>query len=82
MSENEMMQAILHEMKKINTRLDSLEEGQKGMKAEMNDMKAEMNRRFNVLDRKIDRMGNDIGDTLAIITEATDSELNKLREAK
>ena len=59
------------EMKKANRRLDTLEEGQKTIRRDV--ARGE---------RKVDRLGNDVGDTLAIVTEATDYEISKLREAK
>lgn len=78
--------------KDMNRRLDTLEEGQKSMRAEMKDMRADIEdlkegqksirRDVARVERKVDRMGNDIGDMLAIITETTDYELSKLREAK
>ena len=89
----EVGQKDMHaEMKEVNRRLDSLEDGQKDMRADMK----ETNRRLDILEegqktirrdvarveRKIDRLGNDVGDTLAIVTEATDYEISKLREAK
>ena len=89
----EVGQKDMHaEMKEVNRRLDSLEDGQKDMRADMK----EANRRLDTLEegqktirrdvarveRKIDRLGNDVGDTLAIVTEATDYEISKLREAK
>lgn len=89
----EVGQKDMHaEMKEVNRRLDSLEDGQKDMRADMK----ETNRRLDTLEegqktirrdvarveRKIDRLGNDVGDTLAIVTEATDYEISKLREAK
>lgn len=80
------------EMKEANRRLDTLEAGQNDMRADMK----EVHRRLDTLEegqktirrdvarveRKVDRLGNDVGDTLAIVTEATDYEISKLREAK
>ena len=80
------------EMKEVNRRLDTLEAGQNDMRADMK----EVHRRLDTLEegqktirrdvarveRKVDRLGNDVGDTLAIVTEATDYEISKLREAK
>ena len=59
------------EMKEVNRRLDTLEEGQKTIRRDV-----------ARVERKVDRLGNDVGDTLAIVTEATDYEISKLREAK
>lgn len=63
-----------------------------GMRSEMNSMRADIEdlkegqkairRDVARIDRKIDRLANDVGDTLAIITEATDRELDRLRNAK
>ena len=80
------------DMKEANRRLDTLEAGQNDMRADMK----EVHRRLDTLEegqktirrdvarveRKVDRLGNDVGDTLAIVTEATDYEISKLREAK
>ena len=93
MNENEMLQAILNEMrsmiheelKPINQRLESLESGQ-----------MELNRRLDTLeegqkairrdvarvDRKLDRLSADVGDTLVYVTENVDTEINQLRKAK
>ena len=48
-----------------------LKEGQKSIR-----------RDISRVDRKLDRLSNDVGDTLAIVTEATDYEMSKLKEAK
>ena len=93
MHENEMLQAILNEMrsmiheelKPINQRLESLESGQ-----------MELNRRLDTLeegqkairrdvarvDRKLDRLSADVGDTLVYVTENVDTEINQIRKAK
>ena len=89
---NRRLDSLEDGQKEVNRRLDSLEDGQKDMRADMK----EANRRLDTLEegqktirrdvarveRKIDRLGNDVGDTLAIVTEATDYEISKLREAK
>ena len=89
---NRRLDILENGQKDVNRRLDSLEDGQKDMRADMK----EANRRLDTLEegqktirrdvarveRKIDRLGNDVGDTLAIVTEATDYEISKLREAK
>lgn len=89
---NRRLDILENGQKDVNRRLDSLEDGQKDMRADMK----ETNRRLDTLEegqktirrdvarveRKIDRLGNDVGDTLAIVTEATDYEISKLREAK
>ena len=80
------------DIKEVHHRLDTLEAGQNDMRADMK----EVHRRLDTLEegqktirrdvarveRKVDRLGNDVGDTLAIVTEATDYEISKLREAK
>ena len=93
MHENEMLLTILNEMrsmiheelKPINQRLESLESGQ-----------MELNRRLDTLeegqkairrdvarvDRKLDRLSADVGDTLVYVTENVDTEINQLRKAK
>lgn len=73
------------EMKDMRTDIEGLKEGQKSMRADIEDLKEgqkSIRRDVARVERKVDRMGNDIGDTLAIITETTDYELSKLREAK
>lgn len=89
---NRRLDILENGQKDVNRRLDSFEDGQKDMRADMK----ETNRRLDTLEegqktirrdvarveRKIDRLGNDVGDTLAIVTEATDYEISKLREAK
>lgn len=93
MHENEMLLTILNEMrsmiheelKPINQRLESLESGQ-----------MELNRRLDTLeegqkairrdvarvDRKLDRLSADVGDTLVYVTENVDTEINQIRKAK
>lgn len=93
MNENEMLLTILNEMrsmiheelKPINQRLESLESGQ-----------MELNRRLDTLeegqkairrdvarvDRKLDRLSADVGDTLVYVTENVDTEINQIRKAK
>ena len=51
--------------------VDDLKEGQKSIR-----------RDISRVDRKLDRLSNDVGDTLSIVTEATGYEMSKLREAK
>ena len=85
MNNDEMLKLILE-------KIGSLESGQQEMRTEMNDMRSDIEdlkegqkairRDVARIDRKIDRLANDVGDTLAIITEATDRELDRLRNAK
>ena len=85
MNNDEMLKLILE-------KIGSLESGQQEMRTEMNSMRADIEdlkegqkairRDVARIDRKIDRLANDVGDTLAIITEATDRELDRLRNAK
>ena len=80
------------EMNGMRADIEELKADQKEMRAEMNDMRSDIEdlkegqkairRDVARIDRKIDRLANDVGDTLAIITEATDRELDKLRNAK
>lgn len=78
MNENEMLQTILNEIKSmngeiksINRRLDTLEEGQKAIRRDV-----------ARVDRKLDRLSADVGDTLVYVTENVDTEINQLRKAK
>lgn len=66
-----MLQLILNELKTLRTDVEDLKEGQKAIR-----------RDIARVDRKLDRLSNDVGDILAIVTEATDYEISKLREAK
>lgn len=65
------MSDMRSEMKDMNRRLDTLEEGQKAIRRDV-----------ARVDRKIDRLSADIGDTLVYVTENVDTEINQLREAK
>lgn len=76
----------------MRTEMNSMRSEITGMRSEMNSMRADIEdlkegqkairRDVARIDRKIDRLANDVGDTLAIITEATDRELDRLRKAK
>lgn len=93
MNENEMLQAILNEMrvmiheelKPINQRLDSLESGQKDLNRRLDTLEEgqkAIRRDVARVDRKIDRLSADVGDTLVYVTENVDTEINQLRKAK
>ena len=71
MEDNKLLQAILEKLNEMSDSIEELKDGQKAIKRDV-----------ARVERKIDRLSNDIGDTLAIITETTDYELSKLREAK
>ena len=71
MENEKMLQAILDKLNEMSDSIEDLKDGQKAIKRDV-----------ARIERKIDRLSNDVGDTLAIITEATDNELNKLRQAK
>lgn len=71
MEDNKMLQVILDKLDELTDSVEELKDGQKAIK-----------RDIARVERKIDRLSNDVGDTLAIITETTDYELSKLREAK
>ena len=76
----------------MRTEMNGMRSEITGMRSEMNSMRADIEdlkegqkairRDVARIDRKIDRLANDVGDTLAIITEATDRELDRLRNAK
>ena len=93
MNENEMLQAILNEMrvmiheelKPINQRLDSLESGQKDLNRRLDTLEEgqkAIRRDVARVDRKLDRLSADVGDTLVYVTENVDTEINQLRKAK
>ena len=69
--DEKILQAILDKLNELADSVDELKDGQKAIK-----------RDISRVERKLDRLSNDVGDTMAIITETTDYELNKLREAK
>lgn len=71
MEDNKILQAILDKLTEMSDSVEDLKDGQKAIKRDV-----------ARVERKIDRLSNDVGDTLAIITEATDNELSKLRQAK
>lgn len=71
MEDNKLLQAILEKLNEMSDSIEELKDGQKAIKRDV-----------ARVERKIDRLSNDVGDTLAIITETTDYELSKLREAK
>lgn len=71
MEDTKMLQAILDKLTEMSDSIEDLKDGQKAIKRDV-----------ARVERKIDRLSNDVGDTLAIITEATDNELSKLRQAK
>ena len=71
MEDNKILQAILDKLTEMSDSIEDLKDGQKAIKRDV-----------ARVERKIDRLSNDVGDTLAIITEATDNELSKLRQAK
>ena len=93
MNENEMLQAILNEMrvmiheelKPINQRLDSLESGQKDLNRRLDTLEEgqkAIRRDVARVDRKLDRLSADVGDTLVYVTENVDTEINQIRKAK
>lgn len=51
-------------------------------KADLKEGQKSIRRDISRVDRKLERLSNDVGDTLAIVTEATDYEMSKLKEAK
>ena len=95
MEDQNTLQLILNELKALRTDVEDLKlmrkdveelkEGQKAMRADVEDLKEgqkSIRRDISRVDRKLDRLSNDVGDTLAIVTEATDYEMSKLKEAK
>lgn len=78
MDMNNKLDLILSELKDMHSDM-------KEMRADIEDLKegqSALRRDIARVERKIDRLSNDVGDTLAIITETTDYELSKIREAK
>ena len=85
MEDQNTLQLILNELKALRSDVEGLKEGQKSMRADVEDLKEgqkSIRRDIARVDRKLDRLSNDVGDTLAIVTEATDYEMSKLKEAK
>ena len=60
--------AVDAELKNMGDRLDSLDAGQEALRRDV-----------ARIERKIDRQGNDIADTLYYITQSVDDELRKAR---
>ena len=60
--------AVDAELKNMGDRLDGLEAGQEALRRDV-----------ARIERKIDRQGNDIADTLYYITQSVDDELRKAR---
>ena len=92
MNNDEMLKLILEKIGSLESGQQEMRTEMNGMRSEMNDMRSDIEdlkegqkairRDVARIDRKIDRLANDVGDTLAIITEATDRELDRLRNAK
>ena len=93
MNENEMLQTILNEMrgmirdelKPINQRLGTLEAGQKELNRRLDTLEEgqkSIRRDIARVDRKIDRLSADVGDTLVYVTDNVGTELEMLKKAK
>ena len=91
MEEQSTLQLILNELKALRSDVEDLKlmrkdvEELKLMRKDIVDLKEgqkSIRRDISRVDRKLDRLSNDVGDTLAIVTEATDYEMSKLKEAK
>ena len=85
MNDNEMLQVILNEIKTMNRRLDTIEDGQKTMNRRLDSLEEgqkTIRRDIARVDRKIDRLSADVGDTLVYITDNVGSELEMLKRAK
>ncbi|WP_421623597.1 hypothetical protein ACOR13_07775 [Bacillus velezensis] len=54
--ENNMLQAILDEMKKIDNKIDGLSSELKSFKKEMNEFREETKKEFNQINVKLDRL--------------------------
>ena len=75
----EKRQTALEEgQKSLEEGLKILEEGQKILEEGQNALRRDIAR----VERKIDKQGNDIADTLYYLTQGVDSELSKLKAAK
>lgn len=75
MNENDMLQAILNEIKSINgeiksinQRLDTLDEGQKAIRRDV-----------ATVNKKLDRLSSDVGLTLAGVTDLVGEEIKMLK---
>ena len=85
MNDNEMLQVILNEIKTMSRRLDTIEDGQKTMNRRLDNLEEgqkTIRRDIARVDRKIDRLSADVGDTLVYITDNVGSELEMLKRAK
>ena len=75
MNENDMLQAILNEIKSINgeiksinQRLDTLDEGQKAIRRDV-----------ATVNKKLDRLSYDVGLTIAGVTDLVGEEIKMLK---
>lgn len=85
MNDNEMLQVILNEIKTMSRRLDTIEDSQKTMNRRLDSLEEgqkTIRRDIARVDRKMDRLSADVGDTLVYITENVGSELEMLKQAK
>lgn len=65
------MKDMRAEMKDMRADIEDLKEGQKAIRRDV-----------ARVDRKLDRLSADVGDTLVYVTEDVDTEINQIRKAK
>ena len=65
------MKDMRAEMKDMRADIEDLKEGQKAIRRDV-----------ARVDRKLDRLSADVGDTLVYVTENVDTEINQIRKAK
>lgn len=78
MEDSNMLHLIMSELKEMRADVKEMRADVEALQAGQKNIRRDLAR----VERKIDRMSNDVGDTLAIVTEATDQELTALRKAK
>ena len=89
MDDREMLQTILNAVSAVTVQLDKMEARLTTVDAELKNMgnrldgleagQEALRRDVARIERKIDRQGNDIADTLYYITQSVDDELRKAR---
>ena len=82
MDDREMLQTILNAVSAVTVQLDKMEARLTAVDAELKNMGDRLDglrRDVARIERKIDRQGNDIADTLYYITQSVDDELRKAR---
>lgn len=86
MDDREMLQTILNAVSAVTVQLDKMEARLTAVDSELKNSldgleagQEALRRDVARIERKIDRQGNDIADTLYYITQSVDDELRKAR---